>query len=196
MLSNIDFMLLNIIGEVGGISGYSLNELVESRGYREWAGIGKSSIYVRLKNLKKKGYLVSQLSGDKSGKGPLPVEYSITAAGKEILKKEILKALSCSDERERRFDLGISAINIVAEKNVLIEVLQERLTLLYKKHKHNLEQMEKVGERTAEGLPLHIALLFEHTLALISTEIKFVEKVIDRLEKGCRYIAATELNQL
>jgi hypothetical protein len=35
-LSNVEIVLLQIIAEKEGISGYGINQIVKERGYREW----------------------------------------------------------------------------------------------------------------------------------------------------------------
>lgn len=45
-LSNVEMVLLQIIAELNQMSGYEINKRIEQRGYREWAKIGTTSIYV------------------------------------------------------------------------------------------------------------------------------------------------------
>ena len=54
VLTNVETALLQLIGEKKLVSGYELNALIEERGYRNWVGIGKTSIYNTLLKLKKK----------------------------------------------------------------------------------------------------------------------------------------------
>jgi DNA-binding PadR family transcriptional regulator len=53
-LTNVEIALLQLIREKKLVSGYEIDALIEERGYRNWAGIGKTSIYNTLKKLKKK----------------------------------------------------------------------------------------------------------------------------------------------
>lgn len=49
-ITNVEFMLLQIICERKEASGYEINQLIKERGYREWVDMGTTSIYVGLKN--------------------------------------------------------------------------------------------------------------------------------------------------
>lgn len=71
-ISNVEFMLLQMIEECSQASGYDIKKLVERRGYREWANIGMTSIYGGLKKLRDKGWIIPEEFSGKSGKGPMP----------------------------------------------------------------------------------------------------------------------------
>ena len=71
-LTNVEMVLLQIIAEKEGISGYGINQIVKERGYREWADIGMTSIYVGLKKLEDKKLVKFKIHTGKIGKGPVP----------------------------------------------------------------------------------------------------------------------------
>ncbi|MEI7850022.1 MAG: PadR family transcriptional regulator, partial [Chloroflexota bacterium] len=89
-LSNVEFALLQLISEQAELSGYMISRLIEERGFREWADIGETSIYIGLEKLNKKEFVEFYIDIDKQGKGPLPKKFTLTDKGKEILKEEIL----------------------------------------------------------------------------------------------------------
>jgi DNA-binding PadR family transcriptional regulator len=117
-VTNVEMVLLQIIAEKEGISGYGINQIVKERGYREWADIGMTSIYVGLKKLEDKKLVKSKINTSKTGKGPMPKIFYLTEKGKEVLSAEVLLILSGSRERERIFDLGVAGIPFVAPKKV------------------------------------------------------------------------------
>lgn len=176
-LSNVEFMLLQMIKECGQASGYDLKKLVDQRGYREWANIGTTSIYAGLKKLNDKGWIITVKLDEKSGKGPMPNCFTLTEAGNTKLKQEILDSLSSARERDRRFDLGLSALAFV-KKEEAVDALRNRLDFL-------LETSQKIEQKyESQGgvqLPLNVRALFLHSVGMIEHERTFVSNLIREL---------------
>lgn len=180
--SNVELMLLQIISQGEEISGYRINKLVKEREYRVWAGIGTTSIYTGLEKLRRKGLVTSRLDVGKRGKGPLPKKFRLTKRGRVALRKEILRALSSTRERDLRFDLAIAAIPFLtaeAAKNAL----RERKRFLEEVAGQVKARFENLG---GENLPLNIKALFKHSLHLIKHESEFVDVVLVDLKKAKR----------
>nr|BBH87952.1 hypothetical protein KTC_27030 [Thermosporothrix sp. COM3] len=183
-ISNVEFMLLQMIAECRQASGYDIKKLVDQRGYREWANIGTTSIYAGLKKLSDKGWIVTEQSDGKSGKGPMPTRFTLTEAGIVKLKQEILDSLSSARERDSRFDLGVAALPFVG-RNEAIEALQKRLDFLR-------ETSQKIEQKyEAQGgirLPLNVRALFLHPISLIESERAFVARLVkELLEETAEY---------
>jgi len=178
-LSNVEFMLLQIIAECRQASGYDIKKLVDQRGYREWANIGTTSIYMGLKKLSDKGYIASfeESDGGKSGKGPMPTRYTLTESGMDKLKMEILDSLSSTRERDNRFDLGLAALPYIG-KDDAITALRKRLELLASTSEKIRQIYESQG---GARLPLNARSLFLHSLHLIESEQTFVAGLIHEL---------------
>jgi DNA-binding PadR family transcriptional regulator len=172
-------MLLQIIGEKGEISGYEIDQLVKKRGYREWADVGTTSIYIGLEKLRKKHLADSYIDTEKQGKGPLPKKFKINQKGIEVLKEEILTTLSSCRERERRFDLGIAGIPFVSPQDA-IAALQKRKRFLSKAAKRIEEKFKQQG---GEDLPLNVKAVFEHPIFLIKYELEFTDNLIKALRR-------------
>lgn len=177
LLSNVEFMLLQMIAECRQASGYDIKKLVDRRGYRDWANIGTTSIYLGLKKLKDKGWVTSEESEGKSGKGPLPHRFSLTEAGMIALRNEILDSLSSARERDIRFDLGLAALPYIG-KDEAVEALRKRLDFLQKASIKLRKKYESQGE---EQLPLNVRALFLHPISLIKSERAFVASLINEL---------------
>ncbi|GKS14292.1 hypothetical protein YDYSY3_52920 [Paenibacillus chitinolyticus] len=176
-LSNVEFMLLQIIAECNQASGYEVNKLIDQRGYREWANIGTTSIYAGLKKLNGKGLIEYEKSGEKSGKGPMPVRFAMTEGGMTTLRNEIIASLSSSRECDNRFDLGLAALAFV-KKGEAIEALRKRLDFLGETHKKIRQKYESQG---GARLPLYVRALFLHPMSLIESEQAFVANIINEL---------------
>lgn len=176
-ISNVEFMLLQMIEECRQASGYDIKKLVDQRGYREWANIGTTSIYAGLKKLSDKGWIVTEESDGKSGKGPMPNRFALTEAGIAKLKQEILDSLSSARERDSRFDLGLAALPFVG-KDEAVEALWNRLDFLRETSKKIEQKYESQG---GVRLPLNVRALFLHPISLIESERAFVANLIKEL---------------
>ena len=176
-ISNVEFMLLQMIAECRQASGYDIKKLVQQRGYREWANIGTTSIYNGLKKLSDKGWIASEESDEKSGKGPMPTWFTLTDAGKAQLHIEILDSLSATRERDNRFDLGLAALPFIG-KDEAVAALQKRLDFLQMASTAIRLNLESQG---GIRLPLNVRALFMHPISLIENEVAFVAKLIHEL---------------
>ncbi len=176
-LTNVEFILLEIIHEKAETSGYSINNVILERGIREWAGIGTTSIYSGLSKLEKKEFVAGEVDYSKKGKGPLPKKYRLTAEGINILKQEIVHSLSSTRERDRKFDIALAWIMFISRDNA-VEALNKR--------KHFLESetariKEVFNAQGGFSLPFHVIALFRHTFGMLESEIKFSDFVINGL---------------
>lgn len=176
-ISNVEFMLLQIIAECSQASGYEIKKLVDQRGYREWAKIGTTSIYTGLKKLSNKGLIVSERSDEKSGKGPVPTRFTLTKAGLSKLRNEILDSLSKTRERDNRFDLALAALPLI-DKDDAIVALQKRLDFL---EKTSIKTRQKYESQGGIRLPLNVKALFLHPIHLINSEKAFISNLINEL---------------
>jgi len=181
-LSNVEFMLLQMIAEYRQASGYDLIKLVDQRGYREWANIGTTSIYAGLKKLSDRGLIASEEPDEKSGKGPKPVRFTLTATGIRELRNEILDSLSSTRERDNRFDLGLAAIPHVGNEDA-ITALRQRLAFLEQASKRIRQKYESQG---GADMPLNARALFLHPISLIESEEAFVVRLIHELLEEMR----------
>jgi DNA-binding PadR family transcriptional regulator len=177
LLSNVELVLLEIIAEFETISGYEVGKLIEARGYRNWADIGTTSIYIGLNKLLSKSLAESELDTKKSGKGPLPKKFSLTTQGVQALRDNIIDALANSRERDRRFDLGIAGLSFVKpdEAASALEIRKNRLREIAE----TLEQ--KRFADGGESLPLHAKYLFDHTLHFIKSECEFINHFMNAI---------------
>ncbi|PTM58749.1 PadR family transcriptional regulator [Desmospora activa] len=176
-ISNVEFMLLQMIAECRQASGYDIKKLVAQRGYWEWANIGTTSIYAGLKKLSNKGWIASEESDGKSGKGPMPTRFALTKAGMAKLRNEIFDSLSSTRERDNRFDLGLAALPLI-EKDKAIVALRKRLDFLREASKKIRQKYESQG---GVRLPLNVRALFLHPVSLIECELEFVSCLIKEL---------------
>ena len=126
-LTDVEFMLLQMICDRTEVSDDEINYLVKEQGCKEWTDIGTASLGAVLKKLSKKQLVKSDTT--KQGRDLIPSKYEITNEGKKLLHQEIIAALSSSRERDYRFDLAFAAIPLVATEEVVV-ALQKRKNFL------------------------------------------------------------------
>jgi DNA-binding PadR family transcriptional regulator len=176
-MTNVETAVLQLISEKKSASGYELNALIEERGYRQWAGIGKTSIYNGLKKLLKKT-LIRESGFEKiAGKGPAPKKYSITPKGAGLLRDTTLEALSGAIRRENAFELALASIPAIGFQKATAALLQRVKALDI-----SLKSLGKVyAEKGGKSLPLFVSALFERPIKIIEADIEYTKKLTLRL---------------
>jgi DNA-binding PadR family transcriptional regulator len=169
-LSNAEYLLLALLREREATSGYALNAMISERGYREWADVGMTSVYVGLKKLATKGLVHGRLATDKTTQGPAAKEFSLTEKGRDLLLEETAKGLSETRERDRRFDLALSSADVLTSEAAL-ESIQKRTTFLESEQK----RISDLISGQEQLISFTGALIFKHTLHLIRSEIGFLK---------------------
>jgi len=177
-LSNIEFVLAQIIWELKTASGYKINKIIIERQYKNWADIGTTSIYVGLDRLNGRRLVDYKFMDKKSGRGPVPKLFKLTPIGKKILKEEVIRSLELSRERDRRFELALAASPIL-KADEFRKALFSRIDFLNESYKAVEEKFKKDG---GDKLPLHVKVLFEHSFFLINNEIDFADKIISQVK--------------
>ena len=175
ILNNNEYLLLSLIWETKTSSGYQINSIINTRGYREWADIGMTSIYKILKKLEQKALVSSHITTNKTTQGPAAKEYSLTEKGRILLKEETEKGLSETRERDRRFDLALSTIDIMPLEKAL-EFIKKRIFFLESEQK----RLSEIYMSQQQSISLSGALVFRHTLQFIHSEIYFLEEIVSK----------------
>lgn len=175
-INNVELTLLEIIREKSNTSGYEIRKIIEERGHKEWANIGKTSIYIGIKKLKGKGLITLKTAKKKEGKGPLPNEINLTKVGEKVLIDEIKKAL-LAQKNLPLYYLGIAGIRLI-KKDIALELLKRREIINQKIIEEINEIFKKQGGRE---LPLEARALFEHPILLIQADIDFIKKFRKRI---------------
>ena len=178
LLNNNEYMILSLIWETEKASGYQLNTIINNRGYREWADIGMTSIYITLKKLEQKDLVSSHIATEKTTQGPVAKEYSLTDKGRLLLIEETKKGLSETRERDHRFDLGLSMIDILSRITALGLIEKRRIYL-----RSEQKRLSEIYPGRQQCISYSGALLFRHTLQFIRSEITFLEEIINTWEE-------------
>lgn len=177
-LSEDELLILQIICERTTISGYEMDQLVKDRGYIECTASKTIFVGAVLKKLMN-SQLVTFVSDTTRKTSDLMLKkVAITHEGKNLLRQEILAALSSSRERDVRFDLAVVAIPFLAREEV-IAALEQRKKNLLEIAKHIQVLFETLG---GKKLPFHLQASFNHPLLFIQSELDFMDALIQKLQ--------------
>jgi DNA-binding PadR family transcriptional regulator len=154
---------------------YQLNEKIEERGMREWTSIGKSSIYRVIKDLEERDFAERWIE---EVDNRVVKKYQITPKGQKILKKHVYEVLEKYYGRnDEDFYVAFSMLPVL-DKQMQIKALSKSIE---KMEKH-IKALEEMLERNSH-LPLNVTGLFIHPIEVLKTDIKFLEWVIEEIEK-------------
>jgi DNA-binding PadR family transcriptional regulator len=173
-MTNAELAILGLIAEKPR-HGYEIEQVIEERGMRDWTEIGFSSIYYLLKKLEAARLIEGNMERQ-AGQGPARNVYQITPAGYEARRDGVLEALSSPQRRTSALQLGLA--NLPGIQN------SAALSALRNYHDKLIAQLGHVRSRWKEQspLPYFVEAMFEHSVALISAELEWLERFISQLE--------------
>jgi hypothetical protein len=175
-MTNAELAILSLVAEAPR-HGYELEQLIDSRGMRDWTEIGFSSIYYLLNKLEKQGLVASQLQ-TAEGKGPERKVFAATAQGRAAHQVASLAALSQPQKPPMPFLLGLASFPMLPPAQVLASVIAYRDALV-----QNLIDVEAKAQ--APGLiPPFVTAMFNYSTHRIQAEIAWFNQFIQDLEAG------------
>ena len=175
-MTNAELAILSLIAEQPR-HGYDIEQVIETRGMRDWTEIGFSSIYYLLNKLEKASLIESQLQRSE-GKGPARKVYTITQAGRQAHLEGTLEALSNPQSGSTPFLLGLSNFPGVPREQML-----SALNTYVQNLDARLQQMQ--GRADAQHpVPPFVDAMFGYSRALIEAERSWIQKFIEEVEVG------------
>jgi len=175
MLSDLEAAILGLLYEEPQY-GYQLEKTIEGWGMRNWTQIGFSSIYYVLKKLEKKELVESNL--EKVEGKPSRKVFTITDLGKQTMKEKLTDLLSWNKKLINPFDLGLAYLNYLEPQEV-IDCLENYMESAQGRIKF-LESSVRMQEEL--NAPYYVIALFSRPLAILKTEIAWVEKFIEKIK--------------
>ena len=172
-MTNAELAILSLIAQQPR-HGYEIEQVIEERGMREWTEVGFSSIYYLLKKLEHKRYVKAQLVP--AERGPARKVYHITQAGEKAVNEAALEALSNPHRCYQPFLLGLAILPRIKLKDAL-ESLDE-----YRKALKVRWESIRVSLERQRPLPYYVEAMFDYSLAMVSTELEWVETFIQQLQ--------------
>jgi DNA-binding PadR family transcriptional regulator len=198
LLPSTYLTVLTLIGD-GAKYGYEIVGLIEERGYTEWVDIKMPSVYKALNELEKR----KLISGKKSESGVRPSKktYTLTSKGQIVLKDQITRCLRDPPRVNTLFDLGISAMFMLSQEEVL-EALKEHVKGINRtveflssntraiediEELKKTEPMQKIGNRFVADIqsdePLDVVhALFDRPKVMLECRREWLFKLIKKIE--------------
>jgi hypothetical protein len=93
----------------------------------------------------------------------------------DILHEAVIERLSCPRPHNSDFDLGLSCLPILTRGETINALETHRQTL-----SHKITQIKLKMEKDIQNpsTPPHVKILFDHNLALMRSEMDWVELII------------------
>ncbi len=150
-MTTIDLIILGILKK-DSLSAYDIQKLVEYRQISQWVRISTPSIYKKVLQLEKKGYIKSVLT--KSGKKMEKAVYSLTTSGEKIFDELMLDISAKPIHIFLDFNAVIVNLdNLAWEKRQLcLEQITNNIRILKERMQKNLDDKEQAKDIPAEGM--------------------------------------------
>jgi len=175
-MTNAELAVISLIAEKPR-HGYDIEQVIESRGMRDWTEIGFSSIYYLLNKLEVDGLIASELQ-QPDGKGPVRKVYSITQLGRQAQIDGTLAALSSPQSGSRPFLLGLSNLPVIPP-----EQLSAALNTYAAELDNNLNHMLGRAEEQ-RPLPPFVEAMFDYSQVLVEAELVWIRNFVQEVEAG------------
>ncbi len=192
--------VLSILGG-GAEYGYEVNNIIEQFGYREWVDLRFSSVYKALSELEKRSLIEGRKRDDAVRTSKKT--YRLTRKGRNVLNKQIKMCLSNSPRQKTLFDLGLSAMSLLSQEEVLEALrlyktnLEDGLKFLESNVQNfdNLERLRRAAPESKVGLITvteydnmdnigAVRALFDRPALSIRCQISWLDSFIKQIEYG------------
>lgn len=167
-LTDAELMLLGLVAEMPR-HGYELEQVIETRGMREWTPIGFSSIYFVLGKLEKAGLVKAEVAaGAKARK-----VFAITENGHGVLLEQTQAALASFRPTFSSLLLGMTHWTAL-ERDAALDSLELRKASI----DAEIERVERV-RRQRQPMPDHIEAVFDFSAGQLNAERNWITATLD-----------------
>ena len=173
-MTNAELAVLSLVAERPR-HGYEIDQVIKERGMRDWTEVGFSSIYYLLKKLERDGQIEGRL--EEAVRGPARKVYHITPDGWAAYRAAVLDALSVPVRPRSPLQLGLANLPSIPPAEAVAALGQYRNALAAR-----LEEVEK-KQQHQQPLPFFVDAMFEHSIAMISAELGWLEQFMEELEE-------------
>jgi len=174
-MTNAELAILSLVAEQPR-HGYEIEQVIESRGMRDWTEIGFSSIYYLLKKLEGKGLVEGRLESS-AGRGPARKIYQATSQGYVECYRQSLETLRQPAPQPTPFLLGLS-IYPALDPGDARTAIKEYLSSLEQRRERLLNQAE-----VQRPLPPHVEAMFDYSQTMVEAEIDWLKAFMAEQEK-------------
>ncbi|MDM5154682.1 PadR family transcriptional regulator [Bacillus sp. DX1.1] len=168
-------MVLGLLMQYGPMSGYELQQAMQSAQTDTWAGVFPASIYHALKKMDKEG-LVELDAVEKTGNRSKAI-YSITAAGKNEFHSLMIQSFQQSSvafPTQLYTALTFFNTDTVSIQNISSALQDQKKTII--EMYENMKAGQSIKKKMID-LPEHVTLIFENIYEQCEMQLRFIEKM-------------------
>jgi DNA-binding PadR family transcriptional regulator len=170
-----------------GISGTTLNELIEKRNVKDWTNLSFSSIYYILNQLVSKKLIKTKgtknSASTQSEVGAPQKVFLVTFKGKEVLKKTVIDYFKRSNLTYKEMNLALASAYVFKENELLNILYIQRNLLEERMSKVRLRYTEDKTEESGSEMPIHVWGLFRYAFGMLTARKKFLNELIIKIEE-------------
>lgn len=170
-----DLVVLSLLAEKP-YHGYELNQQLEWREVRDWAGISRPQVYYSLAKLAKQKMIRLVEGANDEARGPDREVYTLTAAGRHALEKA-LKRPEWAEQRPPPPFLTWMALSAHADPQTVVEQIERRRRFL---ERELVREQKTLSE-------------FEGTSHAVRAARQMVKLTIRHFEVELEWLASTKL---
>jgi DNA-binding PadR family transcriptional regulator len=175
-------IVLGLLQE-GPMHGYEVKQRIEHEAMAEWAGISYGAIYSALNKLARDGF-VEKIGTEQVGKRPSRDVYQITESGHGEFLRLLREALSTVAYQNEPVDIALRFAEALPAREVRA-LLEERKAMLEQGFQMLTEEKTAFAEgHQGTSYVEGGCLLFDHWLLRLEAELKWLQSVIEKLERG------------
>ncbi len=174
-LTPLGVMVLALLRE-GDMHPYEMMRLMRQRHDDRLVAITNGTLYHTVGRLERTG-LLDEVGIDRDGNRPERTTYTLTADGRAAVEEWVRRELPRID-RPAQFRIALAEAHNL-DREVVADLLRARRASLVEDH-----EMHRSGRRTAldRGVPEQFLLEVERTEALLQTELRWIDALIERLD--------------
>jgi DNA-binding PadR family transcriptional regulator len=177
-------MILGLVKWMQPVHGYDVRRELLSWSADKWANVQPGSIYHALRKLTEEG-LLREVATEQVGARPARTTYEITDKGDDefegLLRELWWQHRSPSDP----FFAAFSFLPALPREEA-VAALRNRAQLLRASNESMRASMESDWIRTSK--PAHVAWLFELWIVRAEGEIRWCERIAERIQSGVSYL--------
>lgn len=177
MLSKVSLLVLGIVKE-RAINAYEIIKLLKVFRVAYWLPVGESTIYVTIKKLSKKGYIVGKTT--RSNNMPEKTIYAITEKGIEVFERSLESYLLDSSTDMQIFNLG-SIFMCHFSKEKVIELLKKKDQGLKEYSEFLSNRLKYLREGQLLSVPATTTL--KHNINIIKAERSNITDLINAIKE-------------
>ncbi len=187
MLNDVELTILSLVAE-GTRYGAEIQQLIESRGLRDWLTVGSASVYYILARLERQELLTASGNSD-----PAKMIYQITDAGRGVVQTAVADLLRQPRALGESFALGLANIDVLKPRQVFRALSQHRDLLMRRLEATQATWARRQqDESPSEGL----RALYTHGIATMQADLDWLTAFIDDWRKRYPAVERDETGEM